>query len=132
MRLLLDSNIITYILQERAPVLSRFTEALEANAVFLSSDVVEYEIRRYLLLKGANRRLRQYEDLMRDWFPVSLTRSDWTAAAELWSRLHREGRSIDDRDLLIAISARKEQATLVTNNTRHFNHVDVPLLNWVE
>ena len=132
MRLLLDSNTITYILRERAPVISQLTKALETDAVFVSSDVVDYEIRRYLLLKGAKRQLRRYEALSRHWAPVSLTRSDWHTAARLWAELHRAGRSIEDRDLLIAVSALKERATLVTANTRHFDQLGVPLLDWTE
>ena len=132
MTLLLDSNIITYLLQERAPVIARFTEALKTDAAFVLSDVVEYEIRRYLLLKGATRQFRRYEALVRHWAPVSLTRSDWHTAAELWAELHQAGRSIEDRDLLIAVSALKEHATLVTGNTRHFDRPGVPLLDWTK
>lgn len=132
MRLLLDSNIVTHILRERAPAFSRFTEALKTDAVFLSSDVVDYEIRRYLLLKGASRQLRRYEDLTRHWSPASLDRNDWLLAAELWAELHRGGRSIEDRDLLIAVSALKERATLVTGNIRHFEQLGVPLLDWTK
>jgi predicted nucleic acid-binding protein len=130
MRVLIDTNIITYFLRERDPVLSRFTEALETDTVFVSSDVVDYEIRRYLVLKDAKRQLERYEALSRDWLPVSLTRDDWRTAAKLWAELHRVGRSIEDRDLLIAISALKEQALLVTNNTRHFEGLGVPLADW--
>lgn len=132
MRLLLDSNIITFILRERPPVTSRFNEALKTDAVFVSSDVVDFEVRRYLLLKGASRQLRRYEDLARHWSPVSLGRNDWLAAAELWAELHRVGRSIEDRDLLIAVSALKERATLVTGNTRHFEQLGVALLDWTK
>lgn len=132
MRLLLDSNTITYILRERAPVLSRYAEALNTDAVFISSDVVDYEVRRYLLLKGATRLLRQYNGISLDWATVSLDRSDWYTAAKLWAELHREGGSIEDRDLLIAVSALKARATLVTSNTRHFAHLEIPLLDWTE
>jgi len=130
MRLLVDTNIITYILRDRAIVLSRFTEALKAGAVFISSEVVDYEIRRYLLLKGATRQMARYETLSSDWLPTSLTRNDWRAAANLWAEIHRTGRSIEDRDLLITISALKEQAILVTNNTRHFEGLGVPFVDW--
>jgi predicted nucleic acid-binding protein len=85
MRLLVDTNIITYILRDRAIVLSRFTGALKADAAF---------------------------------------------AANLWAEIHRTGRSTDDRDLLIAISALKEEAMLVTNNTRHFEGLGIPLVDW--
>jgi tRNA(fMet)-specific endonuclease VapC len=130
MRLLVDTNIITFVLRERDSVLRKLTEALASDVVFVSSDVVDYEIRRYLVLKGAKRQLERYEALSRDWPAVSLTRQDWHAAAKLWAEIHRVGRSIEDRDLLIAISALKEQATVVTNNTRHLEGLGVPLLDW--
>jgi predicted nucleic acid-binding protein len=130
MRLLLDTNIISFVLRERDSVLRRFTEALASDAAFVSSDVVDYEIRRYLVLKGAKRQLERYEALSRDWPAVSVTRQDWHAAAKLWAEIHRAGRSIDDRDLLIAVSALKAEATLVTNNTRHFEGLGVPLGDW--
>lgn len=130
MRVLIDSNIITYLLREREPVLSKFTDALETDNVFVSSDVVDYEIRRYLILKDAQRQLARYEELSRDWVPVNLSRDDWRAAARLWSEIHRSGRSIEDRDLLIAVSALKEKALLVTNNTRHFEGLGLPLADW--
>jgi tRNA(fMet)-specific endonuclease VapC len=130
MRFLVDTNVITYVLREREPVLSRLSEALDTDNVFVSSDVVDYEIRRYLVLKDAKRQLARYEELSRDWLAVSLTRDDWRTAAKLWAELHRGGRSIEDRDLLIAISALKEQAVLVTNNVRHFEGLGIPLVNW--
>lgn len=130
MRLLIDSNIITFVLKERDSVLRKFSEALAAGDTFFSSDVVDYEIRRYLLLKGASRQLARYEAFSRDWQTISLTRQDWLAAAKLWAEIHRAGRSIEDRDLLIAISALKGQATLVTNNTRHFEGLGVPVVDW--
>ena len=81
MRVLVDTNVISYVLREREPFFSRFTEALETENVFVSSDVVDYEIRRYLVLKDAKRQLARYEALSRDWLPVSLTRDDWRTAA---------------------------------------------------
>jgi tRNA(fMet)-specific endonuclease VapC len=130
MRLLLDTNTINFVLRERDSVLRKLTETLATGAAFVSSDVVDYEIRRYLMLKGAKRQLERYEALSHDWPAVSLTRHDWRAAATLWVEIHRAGRSIEDRDLLIAISALKEQATLVTNNTRHFEGLGIPLADW--
>jgi tRNA(fMet)-specific endonuclease VapC len=130
MRFLIDSNIISYVLREREPVLSRLTEALSTDNVFVSSDIVDYEVRRYLMLKDAKRQLARYEELSRDWLPMSLTRDDWRAAAKLWAELHRAGRSIEDRDLLIAISALKGQAVLVTHNVRHFEGLGIPLVDW--
>lgn len=130
MRVLIDTNIVTFILRERELVLSRLAETLNTDNVFVSSDVVDYEIRCYLVLKDARRQLARHEELSRDWLPVSLTRDDWRTAAKLWAELHGAGRSIEDRDLLIAVSALKAQAVLVTNNTRHFEGLGLSLADW--
>ena len=47
------------------------------------------------------------------------------------AQLERQGRRLDDADLLIAAIARSIGATLVTNNTRHFERVPgLRLENW--
>ena len=123
MRFLLDSNTVNYILRAREPVLSAFEARTRGTAVFFVSDVVDYELRRYLELKGAKRKLGLYEQLTELWVPVGLETAGWRLAARLWADLHRDGRSIEDRDLLIAVTALQAQATLVTSNTRHFQVV---------
>ncbi len=131
MKLLLDSNTINYLLRHRLPATDHFRRALASGAGLVLSIVVDYELRRYLLLKGATALLRRYVDLTRDWSVVGLDPDDWQRAAETWAELHRTGRAIDDRDLLIAESARKAGATLVTSNARHFVDLGVPLVDWM-
>lgn len=48
------------------------------------------------------------------------------------SKLRREGKLIDDFDLLIASAAIKRGCILVTDNTKHFDRLELPLENWVE
>ena len=132
MRLLLDSNTVNYILRSREPVLSTFETRIRANAIFFVSDVVDYELRRYLELKRATRKFELYEQLTELWIPIGLGTVGWRRAARMWAELHRSGRSIEDRDLLIAVTALQARATLVTSNTRHFEVVpDLTLENWL-
>jgi tRNA(fMet)-specific endonuclease VapC len=51
---------------------------------------------------------------------------------EFLLRRHRDGKPIEDADLLIAISARQAGATIVTNNTRHFDGLGIPVVNWAQ
>lgn len=55
---------------------------------------------------------------------------DWDEAARIWAERHRTGQGISDPDLLLAALARKWNATLVTNNTRHFEGLGVNLEDW--
>jgi len=49
------------------------------------------------------------------------------------SRLKKEGRPVDDFDLLIGASAIANDLKLVTNNTRHFERlIGISIENWVE
>lgn len=130
MKLLLDSNTVNYLLRSREPASTQFVRAVEEGHTFFSCDVVEYELRRYLLLKEATRQLQRYEALLQHWMPLSLNRDDWHRAAELWADLHRRGTSIEDRDLLIATAALKVEATLVTSNVRHFAPLNLAVVDW--
>jgi predicted nucleic acid-binding protein len=70
---LLDTNIINYLLRGNGTVRERF-DAVAGG--FLLSPVVDFEIRRYLLLKQATRNLRQYEALVESWIKLELNHSD--------------------------------------------------------
>lgn len=131
MRWLLDTNTVNYLLRKNPVVRSAFITVREcAETVFLLSPVVDYEIRRYLLLKGATRNLAQYELLTANWQKTGFTSEDWDYAAELWAERHRQGLPIEDADLLIAVSALRHDAILVTNNLRHFTNLGIRLENW--
>jgi predicted nucleic acid-binding protein len=131
MRFLLDTNTLSYLTKGYPPALDRLDAADSEGAVFLLAVVVEYELTRYLNLRGMRRLLRNYERLTASWQPCNLSSGDWREAAKLWTELHREGRSIADLDLLIAVLARREEAVLVTSNTRHFRDLGVELEDWM-
>ncbi|RLD04909.1 MAG: PIN domain nuclease [Chloroflexota bacterium] len=51
---------------------------------------------------------------------------------EIKARLRKEGKLIEDFDLLIAATAQVHNLCLVTNNVKHFNRIDdLRLENWV-
>jgi tRNA(fMet)-specific endonuclease VapC len=126
----LDTNVISYLLRGDATVRAAFESARNMRGVFVLSPVVDYEIRRYLLLKGATRNLAQYESLAADWAATPLGLDDWRLAASLWADRHRLGNPIDDADLLIAVTAITQDAVLVTHNTRHFEGLGARLADW--
>lgn len=127
---LLDTNTLNYVLKQVRPVLDRFEAAVAAGADFVLCPVVHYEATRYYSLKNATRLLHEYQTLVADWNWIDLTGPDWDTTADLWARRHRAGSPIEDADLLIAVTARKAGAVLVTNNGAHFHDLDLSLENW--
>ena len=127
---LLDTNIINYLLKRVRPVTARFDDVVASDAVFWLSPLVHYEVVRYLKLRQSTRLLRDYQRLVADWPVVELSTADWDTAANLWAQRHRAGNPIEDADLLIAVTALKTGAILVTNNAAHFQDLGVALENW--
>jgi tRNA(fMet)-specific endonuclease VapC len=127
---MLDSNTVSYLLREREPTLLHFAAAARSGAQFFLSPVVDHEVGRYLILKGAQKLLRRFERLRALWTPVPFATQHWRAASDLWAERHRVGKPLSDFDLLIAVSCRTAAAALVTTNTRHFDALDLPLVDW--
>ena len=130
MRLVPDTNTLNYLLKGRLQVVERFEEANREGAEFLLSSVTHFELTRYLDLKGAHRLRRTYERITKSWVHCNLDFEDWGAAAGLWARRHRLGRSISDLDLLLAALTRRENAVLITSNVRHFVDLGVAYEDW--
>lgn len=130
MLFLLDTNICSYILKRHpATVKARFDEVGDEN--LLLSTIVLAE-----LYYGAARH-PQGEIIRReiDDFASRLALIPWDDAAadhygDIRSKLEKQGTPIGAMDMLIAAHARSLDATLVSNNTRHFRQV--PGLRWVD
>jgi tRNA(fMet)-specific endonuclease VapC len=127
---LLDTDVLNYVVKRREPALTNFEAALRRGDSFVLSHVVHFEITRYHKLREAAKLSRFYTDLVLDWPRVNLSAEDWDRAAELWAHRHRAGLPITDSDLLIAVSSLKASATLVTNNSRHFQGLGLSVESW--
>ncbi len=125
-----DTDTVNYLIKNIAVVHKHYQSAVRAGDSFLLSLMVDFQITRYHSLKNAANVHRLYTNLVVNWERTGIADTDWADAATLWADRHRLGRPIDDADLLIAITAKKCGAVLVTNNTRHFEGLGVSLANW--
>lgn len=130
MKLLLDTNILNYLLKGQQQVIDRMDAAVERGDLFLLSPVVHYELTRYLDLKGAHRLMRAYERLTASWRRCDFGFEDWSAAARLWAERHRTGRAVSDFDLLLATLSLQEGAVIVTANVKHFEGFGLTIEDW--
>ena len=110
-----------------------------ADSVWLSSITV-FETRFGLALLPKGRRRsgleRAFESVLTDDLANRVLDFDSVAAAtaaQLAADRQQAGRAVDLRDTLIAGIALARRATIATRNTKHFEGLDVPVINpWDE
>jgi tRNA(fMet)-specific endonuclease VapC len=63
---------------------------------------------------------------------IELNRNCIQIYAQIKAKLKREGKILDDFDILIAATALANDCILVTNNVKHFERIDdIKLENWM-
>jgi tRNA(fMet)-specific endonuclease VapC len=54
-------------------------------------------------------------------------------AADIYSYLRENGKTVDDADILIAAIVIKNNGKLITNNVKHYKNIEnLSLINWLE
>ena len=130
--LVLDSNTISYYLRGDPQVVPRL-QALRPADLGVPA-IVEYELRYGLLrmpLAMAAPRLAALAQFLRPLQMLSFDSECATIAARTRVDLEAVGTPIGPHDTLIAATALRHQATLVTRNVREFARVPgLQCLNW--
>jgi tRNA(fMet)-specific endonuclease VapC len=129
---MLDTNICSYILKNRpASVKAHFDEV--GNGALAISTVVLAE-----LYYGATRHPKSIAIRREiDNFTARLAVIPWDEAAAdhcgvIRTALEKQGTPIGAMDMMIAAHSRSRKATLVSNNTKHFEKIPgLVVANWV-
>jgi len=129
----LDSNIISYFLKKDAKIREKLAAETKAGNQFTMSTIVYFEVERWLLEISAVKKHAEFKRMCHDVPPEEFDMDVWNTAAKLYVQMRKKGQPIDDVDLLIAAFCITNDYTLVTNNTRHFEHIDgMKFVNWKE
>lgn len=137
---ILDTNVLSALMRTNPEaVVVDWLDRQPADSVWLSSMTV-FETRFGLaqLPKGRRRSglERAFESVLADDLAHRVLDFDSLAAekaAKLAADRQRAGRTVDLRDTLIAGIALARRATIATRNTKHFEGLDVPIINpWDE
>lgn len=134
--IVLDTNVLSALMRTSPDaVVVEWLDKQPADSVWLTSITV-FEARFGLarLPKGKRRsRLeREFDRVLTDDIANRVLALDEMAAetaAQLAAGRRRAGRPVDLRDTLIAGMAQARRATIATRNVRHFEDLDVPVVN---
>ncbi|MCA0449898.1 MAG: type II toxin-antitoxin system VapC family toxin [Proteobacteria bacterium] len=131
---MLDSNICSFIMRERPPiVLARLQDAVAAQHEIVISVVTYYEM---LLGTIGSKASARHADLVEAFVARVSAILPWDrAAAEHTTQIRRDlaarGTPIGGNDSMIAGHARAAECVLVTNNMREFARVpDLRVEDW--
>ena len=132
-RFLLDTNVVSEVTKERpSPQAISF---LESQHDLWLPTIVLYELEYgLLLLPGGRRRdrLRAAVSALVDVYsdriiPLDSLAAEW--AARFRAQAHRSGNSLKVADALIAGTAKANNLTIATRNTRDFDYLDIEIVN---
>lgn len=130
--LVLDSNTISYYFRGDPVVVPRFQAVRPADLGVPA--IVEYELRYGLLRlpqEAAAPRLEALAQLLRPMQMLPFDAECAALAARIRATLETAGTPIGPHDTLIAATALRHQASLVTRNVREFARVPgLHVLNW--
>lgn len=138
--IILDTNVLSALMRTTPEaVVVAWLDRQPADSVWLSSITV-FETRFGLALLPKGRRRSGLEGAFGRVLTEDLSNRvlDFDSraaatAAQLAADRQKAGRAVDLRDTLIAGIALARRATIATRNTRHFEGLDVPLVNpWDE
>ncbi len=126
----LDTNIVSYCLKDLFNLEYKIESVLDNGDKIIISSVTMYEILRGLYAVKANRRLNMFIALCKNFEEKNLVKADWIEAAKLYAA--NLSHPMSESDLLQAAFCIRNGYTLVTHNTKHFEHLEnLSLEDWV-
>ncbi len=134
--IILDTNVLSALMRQapEAPVVA-WLDRQPAESVWITS-ITLFEARLGLALLPKGRRQqaldKAFNQLLEEDLENRVLDFDSAAATEaalLAAQRQKAGRSVDMRDTQIAGIALARRATLATRNVRHFQDLDVPIVD---
>ena len=129
---LIDTDTISYFFRKHPVVVKNFDEYLHTFNYLNISVITYYEILNGLYYKDAKRQLEQFQDFVRLNNIVVLDNEVAKKAASTFVDLRKKGITIGHNDVLIAATALVNNMALITNNEKHFSHIEaLETKNWL-
>ena len=138
--IILDTNVLSALMPPKpTAAVVRWLDQYPTDSFWITS-ITQFEIEFGIALLAAGRRRNELQSAFQRLISEQLEdrildfdRTAASAAAQLAARRQRAGTSTDIRDTQIAGIAVARRATLATRNVRHFEALDIKVVNpWNE
>jgi predicted nucleic acid-binding protein len=131
MKYVLDANTMIELIRKNHMVVAKYRERYQTDDIS-STPVAYYETLRGLLYLGAVRKTKDFREFYHSMNPLPVSENDVAEkAAELYAVRKHKGLAVGDNDLFIAAWCIVANATLVTNDIKHFADIDgLTVENW--
>jgi len=127
----LDTNIISYYLKGNTELIDRVNKEVKDGNIIVPP-IVYYEIKKWLLKNQSKTKLAAFETLLEKYGIDTISRETLDRSLSIYLNLQSKGLTVDDADILIAGYCLQNDYTLITNNARHFEHIDnLKIDNWI-
>ena len=128
----LDTGIVICHLNCDEMLEKKMDEVVFSGNRFIIPPVVDYEIQRGLLYKPSPKKEKIYSALRRHYGVGDMSKEMWVRAAHIYVALRHKGFTTGDDDIYIAAFCIINGYTLVTRNTKDFEHISgLNIENWV-
>ena len=130
---MLDTNILIFALRHpNSPVVDRMIHfAMEGTLCISAVTYGELEVG---IMKSSSpeKSRRALEAILAGIPTISYDQDAAACYAQLRAKLEKRGMPVDDPDLMIAGNALATGCTLVTNNRKHFDRMEIYVEDWLE
>jgi predicted nucleic acid-binding protein len=127
---LLDTNTISYWMEEHPTIIQKVQEHIAQNDVLAVCGPIYFELQRGLLWRNSTAKLTNLnEKILPQLSRVPFTEGDWLQAARFWADATRQGKSIEDVDLLVAAVAYRINAIIVSSD-QDFDPLPIQREDW--
>lgn len=129
---MLDTDTASYLIKGKPPTIKARLEALVPAMVCISVMTraeLQYGLKRLPAEHRLHLAVRQFLKIVRV-LPWDAEAADWYA--DIRHQLVSTGQPIGELDMMIAAHSLSAGAVLVTNNSRHYERIEAPLIleNW--
>jgi tRNA(fMet)-specific endonuclease VapC len=130
-KVLIDTDILSLFFRKDKHVVGHFKKYLEQYEKIHFSIITYYEILSGLKHKDADKQLNSFFEFVGYNTVLPLTEESASISSDLYAKLRKTGKQLDDIDILIAGIAISNDMGLVTRNTKHFDRIEgLAVMDW--
>ena len=119
----LDTDILSYFFAGNVQIRNHLRENIKKGESIGITSINVYEVLKGLKYKNNPAKEKQFMDFLRNIVIFTLDNTALIEAADIYAESRKSGKPISDADILIAAIVMSNNGLLVSNNTKHYEHI---------